>query len=158
MSADRREGTNPKDLVAQDKLDLSLVPDTLEVCAAHALTEGAVKYGRYNWRMVSIKASVYYAAEKRHMKKFWGGQDHDPATTVHHIDNAIACLAILRDAMIHGSLVDDRPPCPNENAQAEFIDAGGKIVSWLKRLFASHKPYQFTIADTRADTESTTKP
>lgn len=141
--------TNPKDILGGRKIDLGSVPDTLVVCAASAFTEGALKYGAYNWRITGVSARVYHAALRRHVAKWWNGQDADPATNVHHLDNAIACLGILRDAMLYGKLADDRPPCPNENAMAELIDGGEKSVAWLKELFKDHDPKQFTIADTR---------
>lgn len=143
--------SNPKDVIGSRKLDLGLVPDTLVVCAAVALTEGALKYGRFNWRIAGVRASIYHAACKRHLAKWWNGQDTDPATTVHHIDNAIASLAIIRDAMVYGKLTDDRPPAAYENAMAEFIDGHEKSVAWLKDLFKEHSPYQYTIDDTREE-------
>ncbi len=141
--------SNPKDAIGARKIDVGLVPDSAITGLAVALTEGALKYGRYNWRVVGVRASIYHAACKRHLKKWWNGQDEDPATTVHHIDNAMACLAILRDAMLYQKLTDDRPPSPSSNAMAEFIDAQEKKVAWLKELFKDHSPHQFTIEDTQ---------
>lgn len=141
--------SNPKDIIGTDKLDLGVVPDSAIVGMAHALTEGAVKYGRYNWRVAGVRASIYHAATRRHLAKYWNGQDEDPATTVLHIDNAMASLAIMRDAMVYGMLTDDRPPCPSQNAMAELVDAGAAKVGWLRQIFANHRPKQYTIADTR---------
>lgn len=141
--------SNPKDVIGSRKIDLGLVPDTAVLCMATALTEGALKYGRFNWRIAGVRASIYHAAAKRHMAKYWNGQDQEPATTVHHLDSAMTCLAIMRDAMLYGKLTDDRPPCPNENAMAEAIDGQEKTVAWLKDLFKEHTPHQFTIADTQ---------
>lgn len=142
--------SNPKGIIGQRKIDLGLVPDSAIMGLAHALTEGAIKYGRYNWRIAGVRASVYNAAAKRHHAKWWNGQDMDPATMVHHLDNEMTCLAILRDAMLYGMLTDDRPPVPNENAMAELIDGGEKKVAWLKQCFPDAKPKQYTIFDTRA--------
>lgn len=141
--------SNPKDVIGSRKIDLGLVPDTAVLCMAAALTEGALKYGRFNWRIAGVRSSIYHAAAKRHLAKYWNGQDLEPATTVHHLDSAMACLAIMRDAMLYGKMIDDRPPCPNENAMAEFIDGQEKTVAWLKDLFKEHTPHQFTIADTQ---------
>jgi hypothetical protein len=141
--------SNPKDVIGSRKIDLSLVPDTLVICVAGAFLEGALKYGRFNWRIAGVRASIYIAACRRHISKWVNGQDEEPATTVHHLDSAIACLAIIRDSMLYGKLTDDRPPCPNTNAMAELIDGEEKRVAWLKDLFKEHTPYQFTIADTQ---------
>lgn len=142
--------SNPKDVIGSRKVDLGLVPDSAVVGMAVAFTEGAVKYGRYNWRVAGVRASIYHAACRRHLAKWWNGQDTDPATMVHHIDNAMACLAILRDSMLYGMLNDDRPPAPSENAAAEMIDLSEKSVEWLKQLFAEHNPKQYTRAETQS--------
>lgn len=140
--------TNPKDHFGSAKLSTSIVPDTLVICAANGFLEGALKYGRYNWRIAGVRASIYVDALRRHVAKWWNGQECDVLTTVHHLDNAIACLGIMRDAMLYGMLEDDRPPCPNPNAMADLIDEQAKTVAHLKLTFASHQPYQYTIKDT----------
>lgn len=145
--------SNPKDIIGSRKLDVGLVPDTLVVCAANGFLEGALKYGRFNWRICGAAASTYHAAVNRHIKKWWNGQDADPKTMVHHLDNAICGLGIIRDAMLYGMLTDDRPPCPDPDAIARAIDEGEQMVARLKELFRDHAPRQYTIADTRGDAE-----
>lgn len=140
--------SNPKDIIGSRKLDLGLVPYTLLVCAARALLEGALKYGRFNWRLAGVRASIYHAALLRHVGKWWNGQNCDKKTRVHHLDNAIACLCIIRDAELYGKLTDDRPPCPDPDAMALLIDEGEEIVAHLREEFKDHSPRQYTIADT----------
>lgn len=140
---------NPKDAIGGRKAPLSLVPWTLVVCAARALLEGALKYGRFNWRMCGVRGSIYLDAIKRHIAKYENGQDADPKTQVHHLDSAIGCLTIMRDAMLYGKFTDDRPPCPDPDAMARLIDGEEEIVAHLKDTFKDHKPHQFTIADTQ---------
>ena len=60
--------TNPKDLIGSDKLPLHLWPQTATALGAVALLEGALKYGRANWRHAGVRASIYYDAAMRH----WG--------------------------------------------------------------------------------------
>jgi hypothetical protein len=141
--------SNPKDIIGSRKLDLMLVPWSAIVGIAKALFEGAVKYGRFNWRIAGVRASIYISAAKRHMAKWENGQDKDPKTRVHHLDSAMACLAIMRDAELYKMLEDDRPPCPNPDAMADLIDAAEADVAHLRELFADHNPHQYTIADTR---------
>lgn len=136
--------TNPKDAIGSAKLPLHLVPDTLAVCCATALLEGALKYGAHNWRAAGVRASIYRSALQRHIAKWWNGENHDPVTGVHHLDNAIACLAILRDAELVDKLTDDRPPSA---PMSKFIDKQVELVAHLKALFANESPRHWSIAD-----------
>jgi hypothetical protein len=141
--------SNPKDVIGSRKLDLGLVPDTAVVGMAEALMEGALKYGRYNWRIAGVRASIYHAACRRHLAKWWNGQDSEPVTAIHHLDSAMACLAIIRDAMVYDKCVDDRPPSPDRDSLAVTIDQEEDEVRHLKEVFKEHSPHQFTIADTQ---------
>lgn len=86
---------NPKDIIGSDKLPLHLWPTTATALGSIALLEGALKYGRTNWRPIGVKASVYYAALNRHMNAWWEGEDNAPDSQIDHLGHAIACLAIL---------------------------------------------------------------
>lgn len=141
--------SNPKDIVGSKKLDLGLVPDSAMVALSQAFLEGALKYGRYNWRIAGVSASTYHAALKRHIAKWWNGQDEDPETRVQHLANAMACIAIIFDAEQYGMLTDDRPPCPDPDAMARSIDKAASTIEHLKKTFAAHTPKQYTIGDTR---------
>ena len=101
--------TNPKDLVGIRKVGLSVLPfRVLWECAAGML-EGAVKYGRHNYRAVGCSASVYFDAAMRHLGSWWEGEDIDAASKLNHINKAIITLMVLRDSMLQGNWVDDRP-------------------------------------------------
>ncbi len=86
------------------------VPVMMEV--GLAMLEGALKYGRHNYRVSGVRASVYYDALMRHIGAWWEGEDMDPDTKgrIHHITKCISTLTVLRDSMIKGNWVDDRPP------------------------------------------------
>lgn len=140
--------SNPKDVIGSRKLDMGNVPDTAVVGLAEALTEGAVKYGRYNWRIAGVRASIYHAAIRRHLAKWWNGEDVDRDTLVHHLKSSMACHAILLDALAYDTLTDDRPPSPYRGVVPELIAAGEGSVAHLRELFKDCAPYQFTIADT----------
>lgn len=140
--------TNPKDIIGSTKIDLGNVPDSMMVHAAAAFLEGALKYGRFNWRIAGVRASIYHAALIRHVAKWWAGQDRDPVTHVRHLANALACIAIILDAEIYGKLNDDRPPCPDPDAMARLIDGQSVDVAFLKALFKTYNPKQYTIDDT----------
>ena len=116
--------SNPKDRVGITKVPYSTIPTPVLAELGLAMLEGALKYGRHNYRFAGVRASVYYdACVARHLARWWEGEDIDPDTIVrdektgevifegiHHVTKAIAGLAVIRDAMIHGKFIDDRPP------------------------------------------------
>lgn len=140
--------TNPKDLVGSSKLQLELVPDTIEAELSLAFLEGALKYGRYNWRIAGVRSSVYYAAMKRHQKKWWNGENADKSTRVKHLTSVMACCGILLDAELCGKLEDDRPPYA---PISDLMDSPEMLaqIAHLKELFAGHTPApkQYVLAD-----------
>ena len=99
--------SNPKDLISSDKLPLHLWPNTATAMGCLGLLEGACKYGRSNWRVAGVRASIYYDAAKRHLDAWFEGEELSPEG-VPHLANALACLAIIVDAEAAGKLNDDR--------------------------------------------------
>lgn len=103
--------TNPKDAVGIRKWRyISTVPLTVMWEVGAALLEGARKYGRHNYRVAGVRASVYVDAAFGHIGQWWEGDDIDNDSGLNHITKAIASLTVLRDAMIQDMLEDDRPP------------------------------------------------
>lgn len=102
--------TNPKDRAATNRLDLSLFPATARAYGALGMVEGDCKYGGYNYRVGGVLASIYYAAAGRHLDKWFNGEDCDKKSGVPHLASALACIAVLIDAVECGVLKDDRPP------------------------------------------------
>ena len=100
---------NPKDRAASAKIDISLFPPVALIHGAHAMMDGAEKYGPYNWREKRVKARVYLSAAIRHILDCLDGEDQAADSGVLHLGHAIACCAILIDAMETGTLIDDRP-------------------------------------------------
>lgn len=138
--------SNPKDVIGSKKLMMGLMPDSIKAHVALAFLEGALKYGRYNWRIAGVRASIYHDALDRHRAKWWNGEDADSSTRVKHLASIIACAGILLDAELCGKLEDDRPPaCPGIG---KFIDNdANEIAAHLRELFKEHNPRQFSIAD-----------
>lgn len=141
--------TNPKDLVAQTRLDLSTIPDNYEIELGLAFFEGALKYGRYNWRMAPVKASVYYSAIRRHLLKYMSGEEVDKKTKTHHMAYIGCCAAIIFDATVHGTLVDDRPPRSRRNVpvSSNLDTLVVKRIKHLQTMFKDQTPKQYTIQD-----------
>lgn len=102
--------TNPKDAIGITKLPFSTLSGPAMGELGLAMMEGALKYGRHNYRAIGIRYSVYFDAAMRHIWLWWEGEDIDPDSGLPHITKAMACLMILRDATIHNQYNDDRPP------------------------------------------------
>lgn len=116
---------NPKTAIGVTKVPLHLVPPSAKHYLAQALADGAKKYGPYNWRDAAISISVYKSALERHMDAFWDGEDFAQDSGVHHVAHAMACCALILDAMSIGKLVDDRPAKgASPELQKEYANKG----------------------------------
>lgn len=124
-SADYKQ-TNPKDAIGVGKAGLSCVPMNVVVEVGVAMQEGALKYGRHNWRAVGVRSSVYFDAAMRHLISWWEGEDVDPDSGLSHITKAIAGLAVLRDSQIRGMENDDRP-WPSEPFYLDLNNAASAL-------------------------------
>lgn len=102
-------GPNPKDLVGAQKVSITKVPAVAILHCAHAMMDGAYKYGPYNWRDKSIEAHIFVDAAMRHLLDWFEGAEHANDSLAHHLGHAMACSAILLDAMHNDRLIDDRP-------------------------------------------------
>lgn len=100
--------TNHKDLIGAKKIDLSLFPDVAILHGAHAMFDGAGKYGPYNWRTKHVRATVYITAARRHLLAWAAGEEYAADSGVHHLGHVMGCMAILLDAQATGALLDDR--------------------------------------------------
>lgn len=126
--ATESKDTNPKDAVGVRKVPFSVVPAPVLGELALALLEGARKYGRHNYRVAGVRASVYYDAALRHLMAWWEGQDLDPDSGLSHVTKAIASLTVLRDSMLQGNWTDDRPPASSLEWLAQLNGRAGEIV------------------------------
>jgi 5'-deoxynucleotidase YfbR-like HD superfamily hydrolase len=136
--------TNPKDAIGSDKLPLHLWPKTATLYGSLAMLDGALKYGRSNWRESGVRASIYVDALDRHVGAWFEGEDLDPDSGVPHLSHALACLAILVDALATGNLVDDRQFPGGYRALVESMTPH---VARLEEKHAARDPHHFTIAD-----------
>lgn len=102
--------SNPKDAVGIRKIPMSCISMPVMMEIAAGMMEGARKYGRHNYRVIGVRASVYFDAAMRHLTAWWEGEDIDEASGLSHISKAMSTLHVLRDAMIRDKMVDDRPP------------------------------------------------
>lgn len=114
---------NPKGVAGRDKTQYhNICPSILlyifhlckedyniinEVC--EAMSEGAEKYGAFNYREVPINYSDYYNAIIRHYLSLLSGDFIDPDSGIHHASKIIAGVAVIIDATKSKSFIDDRP-------------------------------------------------
>lgn len=115
--------TNPKDLVGIRKVPFSTIPMPVIGEIGLAMLEGARKYGRYNYREMSVAASVYYDAAMRHLTAWWEGENIDPESGLSHLAKALATLVVLRDGAIRDKMIDDRPIGTSGFIQAQNVMA-----------------------------------
>lgn len=132
--------TNPKDAVAAAHLKFSSLPLRVLAGVALALSEGAWKYGRHNYRVAGVNASVYFDACMDHLLAWFEGEDIDPDSGRHHIDKAIAGLFVLRDAQLGGMCTDDRPPAIPPGWIAEGHAATKELFERMRAKYPEARP------------------
>jgi hypothetical protein len=99
---------NLKTLAAISKPRLSDVPPVSLFALGAAMSDGANKYGRFNWRDTGTTASVFYDAMMRHLADWYNGEDFANDSKVNHLGHIMASCAILLDSELHGNFNDDR--------------------------------------------------
>lgn len=104
-----RKPTNPKDIIGIKKASLSTLSCPVLFEMGLGMLEGARKYGRHNYRAMGVSATVYYDAALRHIMDWWEGEDIDLDSGLNHITKALTALMVLRDSMLMGNWIDDRP-------------------------------------------------
>lgn len=144
ITEDRRgtKDSNPKDAIGVRKAPLSVIPFRVLWGVGLAMLDGALKYGRFNYRSAGVRASIYFDAALRHIGMWWEGEDETTDSKVHHLDHAIACLMVLRDSMIHGNWDDDRPPSKPQDMAA----VNAKVEALLAQHADKH-PHHYTNKD-----------
>lgn len=92
----------------KDKLRLELVPVEAVEALARAFGYGANKYGEWNWSN-GIAHMRFVGAALRHITAYIKGEDIDSESLNHHIDHALASLAMLKASIVNNIGQDDRP-------------------------------------------------
>lgn len=121
--------TNPKDAVGVRKAPISTVSHAVVAELGLAMLEGARKYGRHNYRIAGVRASIYIDALFRHLMAWWDfGQNDDPDSGLSHLIKAMACLCVLREGQLMDNWVDDRPPPLPLELLKRFNEIAGEII------------------------------
>lgn len=90
-----------------EKPDFSLISSIAEQEVAKVMTYGKKKYSANNWRG-GIAYSRLYAAARRHMSAWNGGESTDPETGLSHLAHASCCLMMLLEFEVTRPDLDDR--------------------------------------------------
>lgn len=106
---ENKKDSNPKDALGVKKVPLHAVPVKPLFEVGLAMMEGGRKYGTHNYREIGVRMSTYYNAVMRHMMAWWEGEDTDADSGVPHLVKAMASLFVVRDGIIMGNCIDDRP-------------------------------------------------
>lgn len=77
------------------KLPYDLVPVEAEEELVRVLAHGAAKYAPNNWRKVDRWRERYYAAARRHMNEWRGGEQRDPESGLHHLAHAMCSIMFI---------------------------------------------------------------
>jgi Domain of unknown function (DUF5664) len=118
------EGINPKDLLGVAKVSITKLPAVGILHGAHAMMNGAEKYGPYNWREKPVIASIYVDAMMRHILAWFDEREECAADSgVKHLGHVIASASIILDAQATGNLGDDRPGQGKGAAVMDSINA-----------------------------------
>jgi hypothetical protein len=136
--------TNPKDQLGADKVPLHLWPETATILGSMAMLDGALKYGRSNFRAMGARASIYVDAVRRHLGRWFEGEDLDPDSGLPHLAHALASLAILVDAHAAGRLTDDRA---FPGGALALMAAMAPEVARLRALHEGKAPKHYTRSD-----------
>lgn len=99
-----------KDTQGSFKAPLHVVPPSLVIKASGPLSQGAAKYGSFNWRTKPVRLSGHLEAVHRHLAAYYDGEEAASDSGYSHLDHAVAGLAVILDAQECGTLIDDRPP------------------------------------------------
>lgn len=153
-STSSTKDTNPKQAFADGKVPVDIVPTTAIMLTALALLDGALKYGKFNWRGSGVRSSTYIGALLRHTSAYVNGEE-DAEDGVPHLAHALACLCILVDAQACGKLTDDRPP------RMDIAGWTAKMTAWVPKIRKRHEgknPKHWTIQDSPSPESPDTGP
>lgn len=99
---------NPKTPYGVVKPSTFNIPAPALLAWGEVMKLGAEKYGRLNWRLHMVAASVYSDALMRHFLAWRDGEERDPESGQPHLAHVMACAAILIDAQALDQMIDDR--------------------------------------------------
>lgn len=127
-------GTDPKAIAGAIKCQMHLLPPAALRATADALSQGAEKYGPWNWRNTNVNASVYVGAMLRHLTAWWDGELTDPDSGFSHLAHVAASAFIMLDAEDHGTLCFDTPGQSLKSTDTEDheVHLKSQLAAWIR--------------------------
>ncbi len=143
-----KKDTNPKDSIGGNKLPLNLWPASATSYGCLGMLDGALKYGRDNFRAAGIRYSIYSNALRRHLDALdegeWIDRIEDGGSGLPHLAHILATAAILAEGFTKGNITDDRKYPTNYRT---LVDNLTPEVKRLKEKHAAMDPHHYTIHD-----------
>ncbi len=146
--------TNPKDRIGSDKLPMHLWPKIASALGCLGLLDGALKYGRSNWRVAGVRYTIYLDAIERHAAKLSEREDIDKDSKLHHLAHILACAGILADAIDTDMIIDDRNY--RADSMQSYSESEQQLTAHVKRLKEKYKnknPKDYSAQDNSTTTE-----
>lgn len=139
--------TNPKDIIGVLKAPVSTLSGQVLWEIGLGMLEGARKYGRHNYRAMGVSATVYYDAAVGHLMDWFEGEDIDSDSGMSHVTKAITALVVLRDSMLMGNWIDDRPMRNPHGLNKKSFNAKAKEI--IEKYPNAKAPYLETDSEDR---------
>jgi hypothetical protein len=143
---------NPKDAIGSNKIPVHLFSAAGVYMGALAKLDGALKYGRNNFRAMGIRYTVYLDAIKRHSDALLEGENEDPDSQLHHLCHILASADILAEALAGKTLLDDRNY--RGGFWRGFVTELTKHVPRLRAKHADKQPRHYTVNDNESETHT----
>lgn len=108
-----------------EKPPIALVPPNFIEEVARVFGMGAKKYGQWNWRRDAriTSHSRTYSSIQRHLNAYWGGEDFDSESGIHHLAHAASQIAILMTHIKEAPENDDRYRVKDDRTDEETSSA-----------------------------------
>ena len=111
----------------EDKPKFSLMkPDALMEMVA-VLTYGAKKYSPDNWKHLENARQRYFDAANRHLWQWYGGEEKDPESGLHHLAHAMSSLMFLMQMDIDAQESLPYVPTVNQRDWVEELNKTTKV-------------------------------
>lgn len=96
----------------ENKPKFSLIKHDALLEMVAVLTYGAKKYSPDNWKHLPNARQRYFDAANRHMWQWFGGEERDQESGLHHLAHAMSSLMFLiqMDIDLEKKMLEDQPP------------------------------------------------